>query len=172
VGARVRFCGYETAGTCQARFVSGGASLIGYVFYRQARALSVPRFDRTISIWFADQLAQQTMVKLTERLDETPAGAHHSGGASRPRRIFQVRLWAGRAAAPFPVDPPADQPRHKKLSSAFFQVDIELPLDVAPAAAFGSRAYVRFSIIIGSQLDKQRSGGGRGQLVLSPGFQA
>ena len=95
---------------------------------------------RTTSISFAIGCAAQS-VKLAERLDETlPARIIREVPAGR--EDLPSKALGGTGGGALPVDP--RDPQGTKTLQRVFQVDIELPPDVASAAAFGSRAYVRF----------------------------
>jgi putative peptide zinc metalloprotease protein len=84
---------------------------------------------------------RRTTVKLAERLDETrPARIVREVPAGRDD--LPSKALGGSGGGTLPVDP--RDPGGTKTLERIFQVDIELPSDVASAAAFGSRAYVRF----------------------------
>jgi putative peptide zinc metalloprotease protein len=84
---------------------------------------------------------RRTTVKLAERLDETrPARIVREVPAGRDD--LPSKALGGSGGGTLPVDP--RDPGGTKTLERIFQVDIELPPDVASAAAFGSRAYVRF----------------------------
>ena len=141
------------------RFVQEG-QLIGYVLPPGSRIVRATIRQDDIDL-VRDQL-RSTMVKLTERLDETlPARIIRAVPAGR--EDLPSKALGGTGGGALPVDP-RDQQGTKTLQRVF-QVDIELPLDVAPAAAFGSRAYVRFDYHwepIGQQIWRRAR-----QLVLS-----
>jgi putative peptide zinc metalloprotease protein len=141
------------------RFVQEG-QLIGYVLPPGSRIVRATIRQDDIDL-VRDQL-RSTTVKLTERLDETlPARIIREVPAGR--EDLPSKALGGTGGGALPVDP-RDQQGTKTLQRVF-QVDIELPLDVAPAAAFGSRAYVRFDYHwepIGQQIWRRAR-----QLVLS-----
>ena len=141
------------------RFVQEG-QLIGYVLPPGSRIVRATIRQDDIDL-VRDQL-RSTTVKLTERLDETlPARIIREMPAGR--EDLPSKALGGTGGGALPVDP-RDQQGTKTLQRVF-QVDIELPLDVAPAAAFGSRAYVRFDYHwepIGQQIWRRAR-----QLVLS-----
>ena len=80
-------------------------------------------------------------VRLAERLDETlPARIIREVPAGRDDLPSKALGGAGGGA--LAVDP--RDPKGTKTIQRVFQIDIELPPEVASAAAFGSRAHVRF----------------------------
>ena len=80
-------------------------------------------------------------VKLAERLDETlPARIIREVPAGRDD--LPSKALGGTGGGALAVDP--RDPQGTKTLQRVFQVDIELPANAAAAAAFGSRAYVRF----------------------------
>jgi putative peptide zinc metalloprotease protein len=82
-----------------------------------------------------------TSVKLAERLDETlPARIIREVPAGR--EDLPSKALGGEGGGALAVDP--GDPQGTKTLQRVFQVDLELPEGVAAAAAFGSRAYVRF----------------------------
>ena len=141
------------------RFVREGQQ-IGYVLPPGSRIVraTIPQDDIDL---VRDRL-RSTTVKLTERLDETlPARIIREVPAGR--EDLPSKALGGTGGGALPVDP-RDQQGMKTLQRVF-QVDIELPLNVASAAAFGSRAYVRFDYQwepIGQQIWRRAR-----QLVLS-----
>ena len=107
--------GHQTRRICQV--ASFGKVSRSGTFCRQARASSVPRFDRTISISFAIACAAQ---RSSLRSAWTRPCRRASFGRCRPAaKICQVRPWAGPAAALFRSIPATSKAR--KLSSAFFR---------------------------------------------------
>jgi putative peptide zinc metalloprotease protein len=141
------------------RFVREGQQ-IGYVLPPGSRIVraTIPQDDIDL---VRDRL-RSTTIKLTERLDETvPARIIRAVPAGR--EDLPSKALGGPGGGALPVDP-RDQQGTKTLQRVF-QVDIELPLNVASAAAFGSRAYVRFDYHwepIGQQIWRRTR-----QLVLS-----
>src|SRR5262249_40731081 len=84
---------------------------------------------------------RRTFVKLVERLDEAiPARIIREVPAGRDD--LPSKALGGAGGGVVPLDP--HDPQGTKALQRVFQVDIELPSDIAAAAAFGSRAYVRF----------------------------
>jgi putative peptide zinc metalloprotease protein len=84
---------------------------------------------------------RRAAVKLAERLDETlPAQIIREVPAGRDDLPSKALGGAGGGA--LAVDP--SDPHGTKTLQRVFQVDIALPENAAAAAAFGSRAYVRF----------------------------
>jgi putative peptide zinc metalloprotease protein len=141
------------------RFVREG-QLIGYVLPPGSRIVRATIQQDDIDL-VRDRL-RSTTVKLTERLHETlPARIIREVPAGR--EDLPSKALGGTGGGALPVDP-RDQQGTKTLQRVF-QVDIELPLDVTSAAAFGSRAYVRFDYQwepIGQQIWRRAR-----QLVLS-----
>jgi putative peptide zinc metalloprotease protein len=141
------------------RFVREGQQ-IGYVLPPGSRIVraTIPQDDIDL---VRDRL-RSTTIKLTERLDETvPARIIRAVPAGR--EDLPSKALGGTGGGALPVDP-RDQQGTKTLQRVF-QVDIELPLNLASAAAFGSRAYVRFDYHwepIGQQIWRRAR-----QLVLS-----
>ena len=120
------------------RFVREGQQ-IGYVLPPGSRIVRATIRQDDIDL-VRDRL-RSTTVKLAERLDETlPARIIREVPAGR--EDLPSKALGGTGGGALPVDP--RDPQGTKTLQRVFQVDIELPLDVAPAAAFGSRAYVRF----------------------------
>jgi putative peptide zinc metalloprotease protein len=120
------------------RFVREGQH-IGYVLPPGSRIVraTIPQDDIDL---VRDRL-RTTTIKLTERLDETvPARIIREVPAGR--EDLPSKALGGPGGGALPVDP-RDQQGTKTLQRVF-QVDIELPVNVALAAAFGSRAHVRF----------------------------
>jgi putative peptide zinc metalloprotease protein len=141
------------------RFVREGQQ-IGYVLPPGSRIVraTIPQDDIDL---VRDRL-RSTTIKLTERMDETvPARIIRAVPAGR--EDLPSKALGGTGGGALPVDP-RDQQGTKTLQRVF-QVDIELPLNLASAAAFGSRAYVRFDYHwepIGQQIWRRAR-----QLVLS-----
>jgi putative peptide zinc metalloprotease protein len=120
------------------RFVREGQQ-IGYVLPPGSRIVRATIRQDDIDL-VRDRL-RSTTVKLTERLDETvPARIIREVPAGR--EDLPSKALGGTGGGALPVDP-RDQQGTKTLQRVF-QVDIELPVNIASAAAFGSRAYVRF----------------------------
>ena len=120
------------------RFVREGQQ-IGYVLPPGSRIVRATITQDDIDL-VRDRL-RGTTIKLTERLDESlPARIIRAVPAGRDE--LPSKALGGTGGGALPVDP-RDQQGTKTLQRVF-QVDIELPLNVASAAAFGSRAYVRF----------------------------
>ena len=120
------------------RFVREGQQ-IGYVLPPGSRIIraTIPQDDIDL---VRDRL-RSTTVKLTEHLDETlPARIIREVPAGR--EDLPSKALGGTGGGALPVDP-RDRQGTKTLQRVF-QVDIELPVNVASAATFGSRAYVRF----------------------------
>jgi putative peptide zinc metalloprotease protein len=120
------------------RFVREGQQ-IGYVLPPGSRIVraTIPQDD----IDLVRERLRSTTVKLTERLDETlPARIIREVPAGR--EDLPSKALGGTGGGALPVDP-RDQ-RGTKTLQRVFQVDIELPVNVGSATAFGSRAYVRF----------------------------
>jgi putative peptide zinc metalloprotease protein len=123
-----------------ARFAREG-QLIGYVLPPGSRVVRATVGQDDIDL-VRNHLVR-TLVKLAERLDETilaqvireiPAGQEN----------LPSKALAGTGGGTLPVDP--HDPQGTKTLQRVFQLDIELPSDVASAAVFGSRAYVRFEL--------------------------
>jgi putative peptide zinc metalloprotease protein len=120
------------------RFLAQG-ELIGYVLPHSARIIRATIRQDDIAL-IRNRLLQ-TFVRLAERPDE----------ALLARMIREVpagddelpsKALGGIGGGALPVDPRDEQ--GTKTFQRVFQVDIELQSNAAPAAAFGSRAYVRF----------------------------
>jgi putative peptide zinc metalloprotease protein len=85
---------------------------------------------------------RSTVVKLAERLDATlPAEIIREVPAGRDD--LPSKALGGTGGGALAVDP--GDPQGTKTLQRVFQVDIVLPENAAAAAAFGSRAYVRFN---------------------------
>ena len=145
--------------TCQgASFAKASRSA---TFYRSGSRI-VRATIRQDDIDLVRDRLRSTTVKLTERLDETlPARIIREVPAGR--EDLPSKALGGTGGGALPVDP--HDPQGTKTLQRVFQVDIELPLNVASAAAFGSRAYVRFDYLwepIGQQIWRRVR-----QLVLS-----
>jgi putative peptide zinc metalloprotease protein len=120
------------------RFVREGQQ-IGYVLPPGSRIVRATISQDDIDL-VRDRL-RTTTVKLTERLDETlPARIIREVPAGR--EDLPSKALGGTGGGALPVDP-RDRQGTKTLQRVF-QVDIELPVNVDSATAFGSRAYVRF----------------------------
>jgi putative peptide zinc metalloprotease protein len=83
-----------------------------------------------------------TEVKLAERLDAT-LSAEITREVPAGRDDIPSKALGGAGGGALTVDP--GDPQGTKALQRVFQVDIALPEEAAAAAAFGSRAYVRFS---------------------------
>jgi putative peptide zinc metalloprotease protein len=123
-----------------ARFAREG-QLIGYVLPPGSRIVRATVGQDDIDL--VRNRLERTFIKLAERLDEqilarvvreVPAG----------REDLPSKALGGTGGGMLPVDPRDSQ--GTKTLQRVFQLDIELPSDVAAAAAFGSRAYVRFEL--------------------------
>jgi putative peptide zinc metalloprotease protein len=121
-----------------ARFAREG-QLMAYVLPPGSRVVRATVAQDDIDL-VRNRLAR-TFIKLAERLDEqivarivreVPAG----------REDLPSKALAGVGGGTLPVDP--RDPQGTKTLQRVFQLDIELPSDVASATAFGSRAYIRF----------------------------
>ena len=120
------------------RFLREGQE-IGYVLPAGSRIVRAT--VRQDDIDLVRHRLRSTSVKLAERLDETlPARIIREVPAGRDD--LPSKALGGPGGGALSVDP--GDPHGTKTLQRVFQVDIELPSDVAPAAAFGSRAYVRF----------------------------
>jgi putative peptide zinc metalloprotease protein len=120
------------------RFLREGQE-IGYVLPPGSRIVRAT--VRQDDIDLVRHRLRNTSVKLAERLDETlPARIIREVPAGRDD--LPSKALGGPGGGALPVDP--GDPHGTKTLQRVFQVDIELPSDVAAAAAFGSRAYVRF----------------------------
>jgi len=120
------------------RFVHEG-QLIGYVLPDGSRIVRAT--IRQDDIDLVRTSLRGAVVKLAERLEQTlpvrivrevPAG----------REDLPSKALGGPGGGAVPVD--TRDPGGTKAFQRLFQIDLELPADSAPAAAFGSRAYVRF----------------------------
>jgi putative peptide zinc metalloprotease protein len=84
-----------------------------------------------------------TIVKLAERLDENvPARVIREIPAGQ--EDLPSKALGGTGGGALPIDP--RDPQGTKTLQRVFQLDIELPSEVASAAVFGSRVYVRFEL--------------------------
>ena len=120
------------------RFLREGQE-IGYVLPPGSRIVRAT--VRQDDIDLVRHRLRNTSVKLAERLDETlPARIIREVPAGRDD--LPSKALGGQGGGALSVDP--GDPHGTKTLQRVFQVDIELPSDVAAAAAFGSRAYVRF----------------------------
>ena len=120
------------------RFLREGQE-IGYVLPPGSRIVRAT--VRQDDIDLVRHRLRSTSVKLAERLDETlPARIIREVPAGRDD--LPSKALGGPGGGALSVDP--GDPHGTKTLQRVFQVDIELPSDVAAAAAFGSRAYVRF----------------------------
>jgi putative peptide zinc metalloprotease protein len=119
------------------RFVREGEQ-IGYVLPASSRIVRAT--IRQDDIDLVRTRLSRTTVRLAERLDETrPAHIIREVPASGGE--LPSRALGGGGGGALPVDP--NDPRGTKSLERIFQVDIELPPNVASATAFGSRVYVR-----------------------------
>jgi putative peptide zinc metalloprotease protein len=119
------------------RFLKEG-QVIGYVLPAGSRVVraTIPQDD----IDLVRNRLRKASIKLAERLDDTlPARIVRAVPAGREE--LPSKALGGPGGGTIPVDP--RDPQGVKAFQRIFQVDLELPTDVA-AAAFGSRAYVRF----------------------------
>ena len=120
------------------RFLREGQQ-IGYVLPPGSRVVRAT--VRQDDIDLVRHRLRNTSVKLAERLDETlPARIVREVPAGR--EDLPSKALGGSGGGAFAVDP--GDPQGMKALQRVFQVDIELPDHAAAAAAFGSRAYVRF----------------------------
>jgi len=120
------------------RFVKEG-QMIGYVLpsgSRIVRAL-VPQDD----IDLVRSRLRKALVLLAERLDD-PVPASIIREVPAGREDLPSKALGGSGGGVVPVDP--RDPQGTKALQRVFQIDLELSPDSAAAAAFGSRAYVRF----------------------------
>jgi putative peptide zinc metalloprotease protein len=120
------------------RFLREGQQ-IGYVLPAGSRIVRATVGQDDIDL--VRNRLRRTSIKLAERLEETlPALIIREVPAGRDD--LPSKALGGSGGGALPVDP--RDPQGNKTIQRVFQVDIELPSDVASAAAFGSRAYVRF----------------------------
>ena len=120
------------------RFLREGQQ-IGYVLAAGSRIVRAT--IRQDDIDLVRHRLRSAEVKLAERLDEIlPAEIIREVPAGRDDLPSKALGGAGGGA--LAVDP--GDPHGTKTLQRVFQVDIELPGNAAAAAAFGSRAYVRF----------------------------
>ena len=120
------------------RFLREGQQ-IGYVLPPGSRIVRAT--VRQDDIDLVRHRLRSTSVKLAERLDEAlPARIIREVPAGRENLPSKALGGAGGGA--LAVDP--GDPQGTKTLQRVFQVDIELPEGARAAAAFGSRAYVRF----------------------------
>jgi putative peptide zinc metalloprotease protein len=120
------------------RFLKQG-HLIGYVLPSGSRIVRATIAQDDIDL--VRNRLRHTFVKLAERIDETlPARIIREVPAGRDDLPSKALGGAGGGA--LALDP--RDPQGTKTIQRVFQVDIELPPDVTSAAAFGSRAHVRF----------------------------
>jgi putative peptide zinc metalloprotease protein len=121
------------------RFLREGQQ-IGYVLPSGSRIVraTIPQDD----IDLVRHRLRSTVVKLAERLDATlPAEIIREVPAGRDD--LPSKALGGTGGGALAVDP--GDPQGTKTLQRVFQVDIVLPENAAAAAAFGSRAYVRFN---------------------------
>jgi putative peptide zinc metalloprotease protein len=112
---------------------------IGYVFPAGSRVVRAT--VRQDDIDLVRNHLRTTRIKLAERLDESlPARIVRE--VPEGRDDLPSKALGGTGGGTLPVDP--RDPKGTKALQRVFQLDIELPQDVAPAVAFGGRAYVRF----------------------------
>lgn len=120
------------------RFVKEG-QLLGYVLPKGSRIIRATVAQDDIDL--VRHRLRRTFVKLADRLDETlPARIVREVPAARDD--LPNKALGGIGGGSVPVDP--RDPLGTKTLQRLFQVDIELPSDVASATAFGGRAFVRF----------------------------
>ena len=121
------------------RFLREGQQ-IGYVLPPGSRIVraTIPQDD----IDLVRHRLRSTVVKLAERLDATlPAEIIREVPAGRDD--LPSKALGGTGGGALAVDP--GDPQGTRTLQRVFQVDIVLPENAAAAAAFGSRAYVRFN---------------------------
>ena len=136
---RWHLCGDETAGPAGTLSARGPANRLRAA--QRARASCARRSGRTTSTSFvigcaaprSSSRSAWTRPCRREIIREVPAG----------RDDLPSKALGGAGGGALAVDP--GDPHGTKTLQRVFQVDIELPEDVAAAAAFGSRAYVRFN---------------------------
>jgi len=120
------------------RFVKEG-QLLGYVLPPGSRVIRATVGQDDIDL--VRNRIRRTFVKLADRLDETlPARIIREVPAGRDD--LPSKALGGTGGGSIPVDP--RDPQGTKTLQRVFQVDIELPSDLASATAFGGRAFVRF----------------------------
>jgi putative peptide zinc metalloprotease protein len=120
------------------RFLREGQQ-IGYVLPAGSRIVRATVGQDDIDL--VRNRLRRTSIKLAERLEETlPALIIREVPAGRDD--LPSKALGGSGGGALSVNP--RDPQGNKTIQRVFQVDIELPHDVASAAAFGSRAYVRF----------------------------
>jgi len=120
------------------RFVKEG-QLLGYVLPPGSRIIRATISQDDIDL--VRNRISRTFVKLADRLDETlPARIIREVPAGRDD--LPSKALGGTGGGSIPVDP--RDPQGTKTLQRVFQVDIELPSDLASATAFGGRAFVRF----------------------------
>jgi putative peptide zinc metalloprotease protein len=121
------------------RFLREGQQ-IGYVLPTGSRMVRAT--IRQDDIDLVRYRLRSTVVKLAERLDATlPAEIVREVPAGRDD--LPSKALGGTGGGALAVDP--GDPQGTKTLQRVFQVDIALPENAAAAAAFGSRAYVRFN---------------------------
>ncbi len=121
------------------RFLREGEQ-IGYVLPAGSRIVRAT--IRQDDIDLVRHRLHSTVVKLAERLDATlPAEIVREVPAGRDD--LPSKALGGTGGGALAVDP--GDPHGTKTLQRVFQVDIVLPENAAAAAAFGSRAYVRFN---------------------------
>jgi putative peptide zinc metalloprotease protein len=121
------------------RFLREGQQ-IGYVLPPGSRIVRAT--IRQDDIDLVRHRLRSTVVKLAERLDATlPAEIIREVPAGRDD--LPSKALGGTGGGALAVDP--GDPHGTKTLQRVFQVDIVLPQNAATAAAFGSRAYVRFN---------------------------
>ncbi len=120
------------------RFVKEG-QLLGYVLPPGSRVIRATVGQDDIDL--VRNRIRRTFVKLADRLDETlPARIIREVPAGRDD--LPSKALGGTGGGSIPGNP--RDPQGTKTLQRVFQVDIELPSDLASATAFGGRAFVRF----------------------------
>lgn len=120
------------------RFVKEG-QLLGYVLPPGSRIIRATISQDDIDL--VRHRISRTSVKLADRLDETlPARIIREVPAGRDD--LPSKALGGTGGGTIPVDP--RDPQGTKTLQRVFQIDIELPTDLASASAFGGHAFVRF----------------------------
>jgi putative peptide zinc metalloprotease protein len=120
------------------RFLREGQQ-IGYVLPAGSRIVRATVGQDDIDL--VRNRLRRTSIKLAEKLEETlPALIVREVPAGRDD--LPSKALGGSGGGTLPVDP--RDPQGTKTIQRVFQIDVELPSDVASAAAFGSRAHVRF----------------------------
>jgi putative peptide zinc metalloprotease protein len=120
------------------RFVKEG-QMIGYVLPPGSR--TVRALIQQDDIDLVRSRLSKVLVLLAERLDD-PLPARIIREVPAGREDLPSKALGGVGGGGIAVDP--RDPQGTKALQRVFQIDLELPAESAAAAAFGSRAYVRF----------------------------